>query len=81
MLKPFGSNVQIKLKEKKQIAVGDKAFLADYGEVIAIGDEVKTIKVGDVIVVRKWGIIDVDVDGNVYLFVPETDKFIISYVR
>lgn len=80
-IQPFGKNIQIKLKEKKQIAVGDKAFLADHGEVISIGDEVKKIKVSDVIVVRKWGVIDVDVDGTVYLFVPETDEFIISYVR
>lgn len=78
ILKPYKNNILLALKEKKQIAVGEKPLLADYGQVIAVGEEVKDIKVGDIIVVRKWGLIDVDIDGSVYIFVPDTDKFIIS---
>ena len=42
---PFGTNILVQPNVKKEIAVGDKALLADYGTVIAIGDEVKKIKV------------------------------------
>lgn len=77
-IKPFGVNILVEPRVKKQIAVGEKSLLADYGKVIAIGEDVKKIKVGDIIVYRKWGLIDVEIDDKVYLYVPETDKFIVS---
>lgn len=77
-LKPCFNNILIQLHVKKQIAVGDKPLIGSYGKVMAIGEDVKKVKVGDIIIVRLWGIIDVDVDGMVYHFVPEDPKFIIS---
>lgn len=79
--KPFGMNILVQPIVKKQIAVGEKSLLADYGKVIAIGDEVKNIKVGQTIVYRKWGLIDVEINDEVFLFVPETDKFIVDILE
>jgi len=49
-------------KEKSQIAV-----------VVAVGSDVKNVKIGDRIVVREYSTTDIKVDGKEYLIMKEKD--------
>lgn len=76
----FGNNILIQPMIRSQIAVSDTPSLCEYGEVIAIGSDVKTIKVGDKISFTVWGLNSVDLEGSKYYLVPEDPKFILSYI-
>lgn len=78
MIKPFGRNVLVQPTERKQILVSDRKSLCEYGEVIAIGDEVKHVKIGDIIGYLVWGINSLEVEGKTYYFVPEDDQFLLG---
>ena len=54
-LKPFGINILVKPIEQKQVLVNQAKSMEEYGTVLAIGDEVKKIKVGDNIAYSIWG--------------------------
>lgn len=81
MIKPFGINIQIEPIVIKQVAVGEVKTIGSYGKVIAIGEEVKKIKVGDIIAYRKWGLIDLIIDEEVVMFIPESDRFIVAVIH
>lgn len=76
----FGNNILIRPMIKTQIAVSDSPSLCEYGEVMAVGDEVKKIVVGDKISFTVWGLNSVDFEGTRYYLVPEDPKFILSYI-
>jgi len=76
IIKPFGNQILIEPIQKKQI-IGVPA-LCEYGTVVAIGDDVQKIKVGEVVGFIKWGINELDVDGKKYLFVQETPANILG---
>ena len=77
MIKPLFNQLLIKPAEKKQILVGERKSLYEYGEVTAIGDEVKNIKVGDKVGYVVWGIKDLEIDGIKHYFVPEDGRFLL----
>lgn len=77
--KPFGNNIQIKPVEKKQIAVGETQTIGEYGEVTAVGEDVTKVKVGDTLVYKKYGLLDIVVDDTVYFFIPEDARFIMAH--
>ncbi len=79
--KPFGKNIQIEPIENKQVLVSDQGSLCEYGKVIAVGSDVKEIKVGDTIGYLVWGINSLKVGEKKYYFVPETDDFILGHVE
>jgi len=62
-IQPLGDNLIVLPAEKKQILVSDNKNLCLYGEVQAIGDEVKKIKVGDKVVYEMWGLKSPEIDG------------------
>ncbi len=74
-IKPFGNNILIEPQQSKQL-LGQS--LCEYGKVIAIGDSVSKIKVGDVIAYLVWGLNSIEVDGQKKYFVPEDDSFILG---
>ena len=79
-IKPFGNQILVKPVEKKQILVAEKNPLCEYGEVLAIGDAVKTIKVGDIIGYTVWGINHLEIDDTRHYFIPETAEFILGTI-
>ena len=79
-IKPFGNQILVKPVEKKQILVSDKASLCEYGEVIAIGEDVKKIKVGDMIGYTVWGINRLEINDNKHYFIPEDSRFILGTI-
>ncbi len=81
MIKPFGNNILVKPTEKKQTLVSSQKSLCEYGEVIAIGDEVTRIKVGDVIGYTVFGINSLEVNDTKHYLVPETSEFVLAKIE
>ena len=79
--KPFGCNILIEPMIESQLAVSEEPSLCAYGKVLAVGNEVKNIKEGDLISFKLWGLAETKVEGVKYYLVPEDDKFILAYVR
>lgn len=80
-IKPFGSNILVKPHEKKQVLVADKGSLCEYGEVIAIGDLVQYIKVGDIIGYTVFGTNSLQINEKKHWFVNETSEFILGTIK
>lgn len=80
-VEPFGKNILIKPREKAQILVSDQGMLTEYGDVQAVGSEVKNVKVGDVVGFTVWGIQALQVEDSKFYLVPEDDKFILAKIN
>lgn len=80
MIKPFGRNILVIPVKKEQILVSDSDPINTYGEVVAVGNEVKEIKVSDVIGFTKWGVRELEIDGTKHFFVPEDSEFILGNI-
>lgn len=78
---PFGDQILIKPTEKKQILVSDTGSLCEYGEVIAVGDEVQKVKVGDTIGFLIWGLNSLEIENEKHFFVPESGGFILGKIE
>lgn len=78
---PFGNQILVEPYTKKQVLVSDSGTLCEYGTVIAIGDEVQKVKVGDVLGYTIWGINSLQVDDKKYHFIQETDEFILGTLK
>ncbi len=81
MIQPFGKNILIKPIVKKQVLVSQEELLTDTGEVIAVGDKVKDIKVGDTIAYLFWGTNSVDIGNEKFWLIPEDDNFILGKIK
>lgn len=81
MIKPFGKNILIKPEEKKSILSADQGTLCEYGEVLAVGDEVERIKVGQKVGFLVWGINKLVVEEETFYFLPESSDFILGFIE
>ncbi len=79
-IKPFGNQILIEPIKKEQILVSDNNTLCEYGKVVAIGDEVEKIKVGDIIGHTVWGVNSLDINNERYYFIPEDARFILGTI-
>lgn len=52
-----------------------------YGEVISVGSEVKDIHIGDLVGYDKFGIKDVDKDGEKTFFIADDPAFILGIIH
>lgn len=78
LFKPYRNNVLIKPASKGKI-VGDTAMYYLYGEVLAVGEDVKNIKVGDTIGYTLWGLSEIlEADGTKHFYVKDDPKFILG---
>lgn len=80
-ISPFGNNVLVQPAAKSQVIVSDGGTLCEYGKVIAIGDEVKHIKVGDEVGFLVWGIRKLVVRDETFYFLSEDAEFILGFVE
>lgn len=80
MIIPFGKNILIQPAARTQVLVTDQGSLCEYGKVVAIGDDVTKIKVGDTIGFLVWGIQKLDIRDTIYYFVPENSDFILGTI-
>lgn len=76
MPKPFGDRILVKPHEKETI-LKDEANLSEYGEVLAIGPDVKTIKVGDEIGFVVFGVEKLIIDEQKFYFIREDSDFLL----
>ncbi len=77
-IEAFGNQILVEPIEKKEILVGDKSPLCEYGTVVSVGSDVKYIKVGDTIGHTVWGVNHLDIDDKRYYFIPEDARFILA---
>lgn len=76
--KPFGKNIRFAPRSKDKI-IGDTSKYWLFGDVVAIGDEVQKIKVGDVIEVTQWALNKTIMeDKKERFYVKEDDEFILN---
>lgn len=75
---PFGKNIRFAPRSKDKI-IGDTSKYWLFGNVVAIGDEVQKIKVGDVIEVTQWALNKTIMeDKEERFYVKEDDEFILN---
>lgn len=79
-IKPFGNNVLVQPAAKTQVLVSDQGSLCEYGKIVAIGDDVKTLKVGDTVGFLVWGVQRLDIRDTIYYFLPENPDFILGTI-
>lgn len=80
-IQPFGNNILVKPHEHNTILKSTEGSLCDYGEVVAIGDDVQKIKVGDIIGFTVFGINSLEIDGKKHYFIPEMSEFILGTIK
>jgi co-chaperonin GroES (HSP10) len=71
---PISNNIYFE-PTKEEKALGEYS-LCEYGAVLAIGPEVKEVKVGDIISMVKHGINEVEINGKKYYTVREDPSFV-----
>lgn len=77
-MKPLFNNILVKPTEVNTILRSQEGSLCEYGEVVAIGDEVKVVKVGDLIGYTIWGMKKLEKDGEKFYILPEDGRFILG---
>lgn len=77
-IRPFGRNILVLPTEVKTVVSVKSTSKCDYGRVIAIGKDVKEVKVGDVIGFVNHGLLALEVDKTKLFFIPETDDFLLA---
>ncbi len=76
--KPFGNNIRFQPQSKDKI-IGDTSKFYLYGKVLAVGDDVKSIKVGDNIEFTQWALNKtVLADKEERFYVQEHPDFILN---
>jgi len=76
--KPLGKNILFS-PEKKDKVIGDTSKFFLIGKVLAVGDEVKKIKVGETIGVTQWALNKIVMpDKAEHFFVIESDDYILG---
>lgn len=78
MIKPLFNNILVKVRESDDILKGSESFLTEVGDVIDVGEEVKNIKVGEIIAFSQWGVKSVKHENETYRFIPEEGRFILG---
>lgn len=78
---PFGNRILVKPVEKQQVLVSDDGTLSEYGEVIAVGKDVKEITVGQRVGFSVFGVEKLIVDEQKYYFLQESPEFLLAVIE
>lgn len=81
IIRPFGNNILIQPATRKQVLVADDGMLCEYGDVIAVGPDVKTVKVGDKIGYSVFGIEKLVVEEEKFYLIPEIPTFVLGFLE
>jgi co-chaperonin GroES (HSP10) len=79
MITPFGTNILVKPTEQVTVLTTGPS-LCEYGEVLAVGDKVQNVKVGQKIGFVIWGINSLEIEGVKHYFVNESSDFILGII-
>lgn len=80
-IRPFGSRILIKPAAKTQVLVSDQGTLCEYGTVVAIGNDVVHVKVGDSVGFVVWGVEKLDVRDEIFYFIDEKSDYILGFIE
>lgn len=80
-IKPFGNRILVKPVQKAQLLVNDDGSLSEYGEVVAIGDGVMQIKVGDRVGFSVFGVEKLIIDDEKFYFIQESPEFLLAVIE
>jgi len=80
-IQPFGNNVLIRPSEVDGVLKSDQGTLCEYGTVLAVGPDVKSIHVGDVIGFLIWGVNKLVIGNDTHYFIPESPDFILGTIN
>ena len=78
---PLNNNILVEPVEEQSVLLSDNKSLCLYGEVTAIGKDVKEIKVGDKIIYEVWGLKSPEIDGKTYHFIREDSQFLLGTIE
>lgn len=77
-IKPYGRRILVKPEEKAQVLVADDGMLNEYGVVVAVGDAVQHIKVGDKVGFSVFGVEKLVIGEEKFYFIKEDDDFLLG---
>lgn len=80
-IKPFKNRILVKPVSKAQVLVSDDGALSEYGEVLAVGKDVKDIKVGDTVGFSVFGVEKLIIDEEKYYFLQEDADFLLAVIE
>ena len=79
--KPYKTNILFEPEDKNKV-IGDTQTKYLYGKVLAVGDEVKNIKTGDIIGITQWGSNKIVMaDGKEHYFLQDNPEFILGILK
>lgn len=79
-IEPFGDQILVNPIEKKSPFVSEQKLFCEYGTVVAVGQDVKSVKPGDTIGFTVWGLNHLEIDGKKHYFVQEDPRFILGKI-
>lgn len=75
---PFGKNIRFQPASKDKI-IGDNSKYWLYGTVLAVGNDVQHVKIGDTIEITQWALNKtIMADNEERFYVKEDDEFILN---
>ena len=77
-IQPLGKIILIAPIHTESKFITDDKSITSKVKVMAIGNEVTSVKVGDTIIANYWGTDTVEVDGETYHFVKDSDDYILA---
>jgi co-chaperonin GroES (HSP10) len=78
--RPFGRRIQVRPEQQRSVIATPDANLVERATVLAVGDEVRKIAVGDTVLFTSFGVDSVDLDGERHYFLMEDDAFILATI-
>lgn len=76
---PLFDNILVLLEEEETTLQTTDPTFTENGKVLAVGSDVKTVKIGDVIALFRFGVKTVMRNGNKYHTVRELPAFILGH--
>lgn len=82
MIKPLGTKIYIQVEKQTHIGTIElpesAEVVLEQAKVLAVGEDVKTVKKGDTVMFKSWSIDRVDNDDKEYAFIDE--EYILAIV-
>ncbi len=77
---PLFNQILVRPIVEETTVLTDKRTLCEYGEVLAIGEDCKRVKVGDMVAFTIWGLNSVHIDDEQHYLVQENPDFLLGKV-
>lgn len=76
---PFKDKIEVRPFKKESNILSDDETKVEAGEVVAVGDDVTFVKVGDILSFDSWGCMKTaEIEGEFHYVVPENSHVILG---